>query len=376
MSRSYKNVKPKIHRVYSVDDVLSLYGICRNTLSNWERSGLRSTGGKGPRLYRGAELKRFHDARKLRVKGELKLGEFKCLGCGAVVFPEVETVRIVPSQKALCRAEATCPDCGAPVVKFLGATERDKIKNCLDTNTGLGTPDEERGENLAGIGKIEVETAPETPSGEFFGLNDRIIYAWQIYAGRHSEKTVEAYLTNIRVFEEALGGKPFERLTQADVASCRDSLIALGKASPDEGGLSKATIRKRASQLRKFLNWLRQQDGFRKLRANIADYLELPKAMEARQLVKLKRAYPAIEEAVEMVFLMPSGVRVERRQRAMVACAFITGFRAGALTTLRLKHLNIEAKEAVQDASEMRAKTVKATVQIGSLELKRCTRFS
>ncbi len=105
MNRSYKNVKPKIHRVYSVDDVLSLYGICRNTLSNWERFGLRSTGGKGPRLYRGAELKRFHDARKLRVKGELKLGEFKCLGCGAAVCPHSARHCLAALGDRLCRSK-------------------------------------------------------------------------------------------------------------------------------------------------------------------------------------------------------------------------------------------------------------------------------
>lgn len=240
------------------------------------------------------------------------------------------------------------------------ATECDKIKSCLDTNTRLGKPDEERGAISAGIGKIEGGEVPDSPKEGICGPNDRVIHAWQTYAGRHSEKTIEAYLTNIRSFEEALGGMPFEKITQADVAAYRDRLIALSKADPSQGGLSKATVRKRASQLRKFLNWLREQEGYRKLRTDIAGYLELPKAMEAKQLVEIKRAYPTIEEAVEMVLQMPSGVRVERRQRAMVACAFITGFRAGVLTTMRLKHLNVEAKEAVQDASEMRAKNGKS----------------
>lgn len=41
MSRSYKNVRPKKHRVYDVADVLELYGISRNALSTW--GGNRAT---------------------------------------------------------------------------------------------------------------------------------------------------------------------------------------------------------------------------------------------------------------------------------------------------------------------------------------------
>lgn len=128
MSRSYTSVKPKIHRVYSVEEALSLFRICRNTLSNWVGTGLTPTGGKGPHLFRGAELKRFHDARNTRQKHELRVGEFKCLGCGNAVFPELETVLLTTSKTVRLRAEGSCPDCGAHVIKFLNATECDRMR--------------------------------------------------------------------------------------------------------------------------------------------------------------------------------------------------------------------------------------------------------
>ena len=56
MSRSYKSIHPKAHRVYAVADVLALYNVCRNTLSNWVGQGLNPSAGEGVQLFRGAEL--------------------------------------------------------------------------------------------------------------------------------------------------------------------------------------------------------------------------------------------------------------------------------------------------------------------------------
>ncbi len=51
---------------------------------------------------------------------------------------------------------------------------------------------------------------------------------------------------------------------------------------------------------------------------------------------------------------------LERRDRAMVATTFVSGLRVGALTSLRLKHLDMDAKEVIQDGREMRAKNGKS----------------
>ena len=59
MSRSYRSVRPRANWVYSVEQVLDAYGICRNTLSNWIKGGLRPLDEERPQLFRGAELKTF-----------------------------------------------------------------------------------------------------------------------------------------------------------------------------------------------------------------------------------------------------------------------------------------------------------------------------
>jgi integrase len=53
---------------------------------------------------------------------------------------------------------------------------------------------------------------------------------------------------------------------------------------------------------------------------------------------------------------MPSGTDVEKRDRALVALALMTGARDDALASLRLRHVDVDAGLIQQDAREVRTK--------------------
>ena len=57
---------------------------------------------------------------------------------------------------------------------------------------------------------------------------------------------------------------------------------------------------------------------------------------------------------------MPDRTRIDRRNRAIFAFAFVTGFRASALISLRLRHVDISGKRAIQDGTDVRAKNGKS----------------
>ncbi len=99
MSRSYGAVRPKRNLVYSVEDVLTLYDITRNTLTNWLKAGLRPVDERRPQLFRGAELTRFHADRALSNRQHLRAGEFKCTRCKARVVPNIGTLQIDVSRR-------------------------------------------------------------------------------------------------------------------------------------------------------------------------------------------------------------------------------------------------------------------------------------
>lgn len=355
MSRSYKGIRPKAKRVYSIDDVIELYGVCRNTVSNWVGSGLRPSGGIGPQLFRGAELSRFHAERRVRSGGKLRSGEFKCRICSAAVFPVMSSLVFNVTKPGTKMASSRCPDCSGFIWKILGETECVAIKKCIITNTPLYSIDEEKEPKSGGIGKNLGNE-----SNNWNDDNDRIIFEWQVYAGRFNSKTVDSYLVAIREFERTIKGKPFNVIKKGDVAIYRDTLIKRGKLPPDAGGLGKSAIRHRASHLSKFLAWLCKQEGYRRLNGSLYEYIKLPRGATAQALSLPPKLFPTIDEAISMAGNMPERTRFDRRQRAIFALAFVSGFRASALISLQLRHIDVGGKRAIQDGANIRAKNGKS----------------
>ena len=58
--------------------------------------------------------------------------------------------------------------------------------------------------------------------------------------------------------------------------------------------------------------------------------------------------------------MTPEVTLIDRCNKAHFACLKLTGARIGALTSLRIKHVNIVACCILQDAREVRAKATKA----------------
>ena len=135
MARSYKGVSVKSHRVYTVEDIKSLYKVNSNTVSNWVGEGLITSDRKRPHVFRGAMIKYFHGRRIARSKNNLRPGEFKCMACKAAVFPEIETVADRPSETGRMMHSAVRPDCGVAIWKLSNATDCDIIYDCRNPNT-------------------------------------------------------------------------------------------------------------------------------------------------------------------------------------------------------------------------------------------------
>jgi hypothetical protein len=306
MSRAYRKVRPRANLVYSVDEVMSLYGVCRNTVSNWIQSGLSPVGRKTPQLFRGAMLIQFHEVRRVRSRQNLRSGEFKCLGCKAAVFPDLQYLVLAPQTAGRGLTKATCPDCNATVMKFLDATECDKIQKCINTNTSLSPSDEVEMSVPLHIGKgRDLPCAP-------FTQNDRLLYEWQIYAGRYDAKTMDAHLISIRDFERHVSGRPFADLKDRDAGAWRADLIARTKVMASDGGLGRSTVRHRASHLRAFFDWLAKQSGFTHL-ASVSGYFALPRGLTAKNDQSGPRAYPTLAEANRMLEGLPRARLIERR---------------------------------------------------------------
>jgi integrase len=354
MSRSYKKIILKKHFVYSVEELMELSGVCRNTVSNWVKEGLSPSDTSRPYVFRGAEVTRFRDARQLRSVKPLRIGQFGCFACKEKVFPQVGTVHQGKFKNGQIALGARCSDCEASVTKIVNETDCDKIMQCVVTNTSLDSLDEESGPVEAGIGKV---SPPE--SAELYFLNDRILHEWIKYAGRWSVKTVDAKLAAIRQFEEFCDGQAFAKLSKDDVTRFRDHLKSRVETHDDER-LSVSTVRHSASHVKSFLEWLIEQPKFGQLDRSLPKQLTLPKRFDAAPLSTAERPVPTIDEAERMINLMSEETIKGRRDRAMVAIAFLGALRADTVTSLLVKHLQIDNRIIVQDAARSRTKNGKS----------------
>lgn len=278
MSRNYPKIRPHTHQVYSVEEVMRLYSVSRNTISNWISAGLQPSACGTPQLFHGAELGRFHIARRT-----LRSGEFKCFGCKEAVFPELESLVLGGSGSRIL-ARATCPDCDGLIGKILDKTECDSLKKCLNTNTNLGLSDEDSAQGPVGV--VNGTALPAFSAGN----NDRVLHGWQTYAGRYDPKTMAAHLAAIRQFERFVQFRDFQKLTPEDVNAWRRELVARNAKRKEDGGLSRSSVRHRASHLKAFMAWLVHQPGYKNL-AGLQEYFALPRAMHARNGCEKPRAY-------------------------------------------------------------------------------------
>ena len=354
MSKSYKGVLLKKHRVYSVEQLMSEYSVTANTVSNWVGEGLEPTDDKRPYLFRGAVVQEFHKRRRLGAQAKLLPGQFQCRGCQNAVFPAIVTIVDHVAQNGRHMYSAECPYCATKLQKISGETDRDLVEDCRNPNTPTDCLHEENTSICGGIWTCAEKDVPI-----FHAENDRIIYKWQTYAGRYSDKTIDKHLAAIRFFENNLEGKPFAKLSTDDFAAVRDQLKRRATAQAADS-MSASTIKHIVSHLVAFFDWLLKQDGYRRLPRDFAGYLKLPKAIMARSAQVKQKEFPSLSEAEELLNAMPSKSLVDLRARAIFALAFLGALRADTLVSLRIKHFDREQRLILQDASVVRAKAGKS----------------
>lgn len=346
MSRSYKGIRAKKYRVYSVEDLMRLYGVTQNTISNWVNEGLEPSDERKPYVFRGAVVQDFHRGRRERARVSLKPREFYCFVCKETVEP-IEFGGETPATRSWKQAQrATCPRCKRTVTK---------VGNLGD----LGPECSRHASKTTGSQTDERICKAPGDIGIWYTQNDRINYAWQISAGRLEEATVDAHLRATRFMEDVVVGKSFAALTAADIDAVRSELKSqLSEAS--DAPKSRSSVSYIASHIRMFLEWLLKQNSGSELPGDLADYIQLPRAAYAQCLPRPPKEYPFIEEAEELLRKTPSKTLSQRRDRAIFALAFLGALRADTLMSLRVKHLCVEKELIIQDGTVSRTKNGKS----------------
>ena len=135
--------KARLHQLYSSDDVIKLYEISRNTLTNSIADGLTVIDAE-PRLFRGSDLNAFHGRRR-KAAGK-PLGRFfvSCFGCKRSHSLLEGDIAISPGRTdGISRVSGTCLDTGVRANRFVCSEELEALHRLRDATSRSGSLDSE-----------------------------------------------------------------------------------------------------------------------------------------------------------------------------------------------------------------------------------------
>jgi len=188
--------------------------------------------------------------------------------------------------------------------------------------------------------------------------NERIKRDYFLYlrdAKRMSEKSIDQVAAAIASFEASTGGKDFRLFHIEQARSFKRRLI---ETPSDETGkpLAHATVYARLKIMKAFFQWLAGRSGFRRIAYDDAGYFNLAANETRIANAKRPKPTPSLEQIRHVLRTMPHGTDIQKRNRALIAFAILTGGRDDAIASLSLKHIDFNARTAFFDARHVRTK--------------------
>jgi integrase len=174
-----------------------------------------------------------------------------------------------------------------------------------------------------------------------------------------SEDSVDAVAKALARFEAATRYRDFKAFHFEQAVAFKKHLAEQTSLSTG-GKLSKATLHATLAHLKRFFQWLADRPGYKSLQYSDAEYFNLSEKDARVATARRERPVPTLEQIRHTIALMPSQTEIERRNRALMAFALLTGARDSAIASMKLKHVDLAAGSVFQDAREVDTKFSKS----------------
>ena len=193
--------------------------------------------------------------------------------------------------------------------------------------------------------------------------NERIkrrYFQWMRESRGYSPPSIDMAAAAIARFEEYIGFRDFKRFNVEQARAFKSQLSGKTLGVQSGAPLSKATVTTTLRNLKSFFMWLSDQPGYRsKIRPADAAYFT-PLAQDERIANGTRnKPVPELHQIEAALRAMPVETEIERRDRAVVAFTILTGARDRAVTTFKLKHVDLAKGTLFQDARDVKTKRAK-----------------
>ena len=192
--------------------------------------------------------------------------------------------------------------------------------------------------------------------------NERIKRKYLSYreeANHCSTKTTDQIAAALHLFEQSTNFKDFAAFHVEQAKSFKRKQYDQRNEKTGKP-LAKATVHSRLMHCKAFFRWLSREAGYKsKVSYSDADYFN-PTANDARvATAEREKPFPSMEQIGHVVSVMPSDTVIQRRDRALIALAILSGVRDDALASLSLKHIDLASRTVDQDSRDVRTKNRK-----------------
>lgn len=192
--------------------------------------------------------------------------------------------------------------------------------------------------------------------------NERIKHRYFTYlsqADGKCEATVNAVAKSLDRFETHTGQRDFRSFHYRQANAFKRHLAE--QPNQRSGAfLSMSTQRATLGHLRQFIIWLADQPRFRsRIRYSDATYFSLSDKENRIATARRPTKGPTIDQVKHVLAWMPATTDIQRRDRALIAFALVTGARDSAIASFKLKHVDVARRLVFHDAREVNTKSSK-----------------
>lgn len=193
-------------------------------------------------------------------------------------------------------------------------------------------------------------------------LNERLKKQYEevlLHQKYYSETTVRAVWESLNTYERFTKKQDF---TQFHAEQAKEFKRWYINQTNSKGALlSLSTVRSTLKNLRDFFGWLALHPAYgKKIHAHMVGYLRLSDKQERAGRATRGRPSSTPEQYTLALEAMPHHTPMEKRDRALFAFAGITGMRDAAIISLKMKDVNLQAREVWQDPKHVNTKNSKA----------------